>query len=289
MATLFYKSSFHFNIALMGKGFERYIWPGCTALVTGASSGMGLEYSRQLAAAGCHLVMVSNQKAELERYAEELHQSFSVETTPVFCDLARYEAADELGAICRARGIQIDILINNAGMFYFQELKGDTIRKGDLMLYLHVITPTRLCELFGEGMKQRGKGYILNVSSVAAGMYAPGLTLYSATKAYLKSFSKSFYYEMKPYGVSVTVVSPGAVSTGLYSVLPTLVKILDVAGKFGLVYSPHKLVRKALKAMFRRRRSVTPGWFNHFYAPAVNILPKCTVNRIWGKIAASEK
>ena len=77
MATLFYRSRFHFIIILMKKGFEKYIWSGCTALVTGASSGMGLEYSRQLAATGCHVVMVSNQKEELERYADELHQSFS--------------------------------------------------------------------------------------------------------------------------------------------------------------------------------------------------------------------
>lgn len=273
----------------MGKGFQKFLWSGSTAMVTGASSGMGLEYSRQLAASGCHVVMVSNQREELEKYAAELRRDFSVETTPIFCDLARYEAADELAAICEEKGLLIDILINNAGMFFFKELKGETIQKGDAMVYLHVVTPTRLCELFGEGMKKRGRGYILNVSSVVAGMYVPGLTLYGATKAYLRSFSKSLYYEMKPYGVSVTVVSPGAVATSLYRVLPTLVKILDVAGKFGLVYSPEKLVRKALKAMFRRRRSVTPGWFNHLYAPAVNVLPKCTVSRIWKKISASEE
>ena len=273
----------------MGKGFQKYIWTGCTALVTGASSGMGLEYSRQLAASGCNVVMVSNQKEDLERCAEELRGLFPAEITPIFCDLSRYEAAGELALICQEKGLQIDILINNAGMFFFKELKGETIQKGDAMVGLHVVTPTRLCEIFGEGMKQRGKGYILNVSSVAAGMYAPGLTLYSATKAYLKSFSKSFYYEMKPYGVSVTVVSPGAVSTGLYSVLPTLVKILDVAGKFGLVYSPQKLVKKALKAMFHRRRSIIPGWFNHLYAPTVNLLPKRAVSRIWRKIVVSEK
>lgn len=272
----------------MDKTFKRYLWSGCTALVTGASSGMGLEYARQLAASGCGVVMVSNQQQELEQCAAELKTAYSAKIWPVYCDLARNESADELFAICQEKGLQIDILINNAGMFFFKELKDEACEAGDKMLFLHVITPTRLCERFSEGMKQRGRGYILNVSSVAAGMYAPGLVMYSATKSYLRSFSKSWYYEMKPYGVSVTAVCPGAVSTGLYSVLPALVKILKVAGKFGLVYSPEKLVRKALKAMFRRRRCVTPGWFNLLFAPAVNALPKRLVSRIWRELKVED-
>ena len=266
------------------KNFQKYIWPGCTALVTGASSGMGLEYARHLAASGCRVVMVSNQQTELEQCAEELRKAYSAEIWPIYCDLARYEAADELFDICQQKGLEIDILINNAGIFFFKELKGEVCALGDKMLFLHVITPTRLCERFGEGMKARGRGYMLNVSSVTAGMSAPGLTLYAATKSYLRSFSKSLYYEMKPYGVGVTVVCPGAVSTGLYAVLPALVKILTVADKFGLVYSPEKLVRKALTAMFRRRRCIVPGWFNLLYAPAVNVLPKRTVSRVWRKV-----
>lgn len=181
-------------------------------------------------------------------------------------------------------GLEIDILINNAGMFFFEELEGDTCRKAEVMMGLHIHTPTMLCALFGNAMKRRGKGYILNVSSVAADMCAPGLTMYAATKSYLKSFSKSLYYEMRPYGVSVTAVCPGAVATGLYSVLPGLVRILKVAGKFGLVYSPEKLVRKALKAMLRRRRCVTPGFINLFFAPVVNALPRSAVVSIWKKI-----
>jgi short-subunit dehydrogenase len=245
---------------------------------------MGLEYARQLAASGCGVVMVSNQQQELEQCAVELKTAYSAKIWPVYCDLARNESADELFAICQEKGLQIDILINNAGMFFFKELKDEVCEAGDKMLFLHVITPTRLCERFAEGMKQRGRGYILNVSSVAAGMHVPGLVMYSATKSYLRSFSKSWYYEMKFYGVSVTAVCPGAVSTGLYKVLPTLVKILAIAGKFGLVYSPQKLVRKALKAMFRRRRCVTPGWFNLLFAPAVNALPKRLVSRIWREL-----
>lgn len=81
------------------------------------------------------------------------------------------------------------------------------------MLQLHVATPTRLMVLFGEAMKQRHRGFIVNMSSMTAQIPAPGITMYSATKAYLKSFSKSMYYEMRPYGVGVTTVLPAAVAT----------------------------------------------------------------------------
>ena len=260
-----------------------------TALVTGASSGMGLEYARQLAAAGCAVVMVSNQEEALMRCADELRSRFSADIWAKYLDLASPDAADELFRYCEENGLGIDILINNAGMFFFEELEGAACRKAEVMMMLHVYTPSRLCMLFGNAMKRRGGGYILNVSSVVAGMCVPGLTTYAATKSYLRSFSKALYYEMRPYGVSVTAVCPGAVATGLYSVLPALVKILEVAGKFGLVYSPEKLVRKALRAMFRGRRCVTPGFINHFFAPAVNAIPRFAVNRIWRKLNKQEK
>ena len=255
-----------------------------TALVTGASSGMGLAYARQLASSGCAVVMVSNQEDALMRCAEELRTQFSVDIWAKYLDLAQWEAADELFRFCEENGLKIDILINNAGMFFFEELEGEACRKAEVMMRLQVYTPSRLCMLFGNAMKRRGRGYILNVSSVVAGMCVPGLTVYAATKSYLRSFSKSLYYEMRPFGVSVTTVCPGAVATGLYSVLPALVKILSMAAKFGLVYSPEKLVRKALRAMFRRRRCVTPGFINHFFAPIVNAIPRFAVDRIWGKL-----
>lgn len=257
---------------------------GLTALITGASSGMGLEYSKQLASSGCNVLMVSNQEEKLLIESELVRSQYAVQVWTKYLDLADLSAADNLFFFCNEKGLQIDILINNAGIFFFEELQGDTCRKADLMLKLHVFTPTRLCELFGNSMKSRHFGYILNVSSVAAGMTVPGLTVYASTKSYLRTFSKSLYYEMKPYGVSVTTLAPGAVSTGLYSVLPGLVRVLDFAGKFGLVYSPAKLVRRALRALSHRRRFLTPGFINHFFAPAVNSLPKPIVAWIWNRV-----
>ena len=119
-------------------------------------------------------------------------------------NLATETAADELFAFCQNENMAMDILINNAGLFFFEELTTENESKALTMMRLHILTPSRLCVLFGEEMKKRGYGYIINMSSMAAQLPCPGITVYSATKAYLKSFGKSLYFEMKPYGVGVT-------------------------------------------------------------------------------------
>ena len=250
------------------------------ALITGGSSGMGLEYARQLAAKGYDLLLVSNQQEELARVAEELSQTYHVNVIGHFQDLATETAAEELFGFCQAENLQIDILINNAGMFFFEELSTVNEAKALTMLRLHVFTPTRLCILFGEQMKQRGIGYILNMSSMAAKLPCPGITVYSATKAYLKSFSKSLYFEMRPYGVGVTTVCPAAIATPLYKLKPSLLRL---GVKTGVIGTPRWLVRRALRRMFHHRRVVKPGLMNYYLPPLIAILPKWLVAKLWRK------
>lgn len=250
------------------------------ALITGGSSGMGLEYARQLAEMGCNLLLVSNQKEELEKVSEELGRSHSVQVIPRYQDLATETAAEELFAFCQAENLQIDILINNAGMFFFEELTLENQSKSLTMMRLHTFTPTRLCILFGEEMKRRGYGYLINMSSMAAKLPCPGITIYSATKAYLKSFGKSLYFEMRPYGVGVTTVCPAAIATPLYKLKPNL---LDFGVKIGLIGTPRWLVRRALRGMMRKKRVVKPGLMNYYLPPLIAILPKKLVDCLWQK------
>ena len=248
-------------------------------LVTGGSSGMGLEYARQLAQIGCNLLLVSNQKEELEKAANDL-KTEEIQVIPHYHDLATETAAEELLSFCQAENLQIDILINNAGMFFFEELTPENERKALTMMRLHAFTPTRLCILFGEEMKKRGYGYIINMSSMAAKLPCPGITVYSATKAYLKSFGKSFYFEMRPYGVGVTTVCPAAIATPLYKLKPSL---LNFGVKIGVIGTPQWLVRKALKGMMRKKRVVKPGFMNVYLPPLIAILPKALVAKLWQK------
>ena len=250
------------------------------ALVTGASSGMGLEYAKRLASMKHDLLLVSNQEEELVKVAQELSQEYGIQAIPRYQDLSLETAADDLFSFCQTENLPIDILINNAGMFFFAELSPENEQKSLKMLQLHVYTPMRLCILFGEEMKKRGHGYILNMSSMAAKLPCPGIAVYSATKAFLKSFSKSLYFEMRPYGVGVTTVCPGAIATPLYKIKP---KTMRLGVKIGLIGTPQWLVRRALRGMFRKRRVVKPGLMNYYLPPMVNALPKWLVAKLWRK------
>ena len=249
------------------------------ALITGGSSGMGLEYARQLAKMGSNLLLVSNQKEELVKVANDL-KTDEIQVIPHYQDLATETAAEELFAYCQTESLQIDILINNAGMFFFEELTPDNETKALTMMRLHTFTPTRLCILFGDSMKRRGYGYLINMSSMAAKLPCPGITIYSATKAYLKSFGKSLYFEMRPYNVGVTTVCPAAIATPLYKLKPSL---LNFGVRIGVIGTPQWLVRKALKGMMRKKRVVRPGFMNIYLPPLIAALPKALVVKLWQK------
>ena len=249
------------------------------ALITGGSSGMGLEYARQLAEIGCNLLLVSNQEEELEKAAKDLGRD-GIQVVSHYQNLATETAAEELLAFCQAENLQIDILINNAGMFFFEELTRENEAKALTMMRLHTFTPTKLCIRFGEEMKKRGYGYIINMSSMAAKLPCPGIAIYSATKAYLKSFGKSIYFEMRPYGVGVTTVCPAAIATPLYRLKPSL---LQFGVKIGVIGTPQWLVRRALKGMMRKKRVVKPGFMNIYLPPLIALLPHRLVEKLWQK------
>ena len=248
------------------------------ALVTGASSGMGLEFARQLAAKGYNLLMVSNEEAIHERAAElsSAHSDLQVES--LVRDLSKPDAARELYEYTHAQGIEIEVLINNAGVYHDRDILDDSEAFTQLILNLHMVTPAMLCYLFGQDMRNRRKGYILNVCSVTAKMAAQRLGTYGSTKAFLNNFTRSLHIELKPYGVCVTNVSPGAVDTGLYSIRPWMTRL----GKcFGIIVSPQTLVRRALRALFHGRSKVTvPAVFWHALTTVIQLIPTCLLRLI---------
>lgn len=250
------------------------------ALVTGASSGMGLIYADRLAAQGYDMLLVSNQEKELNETADRLVAKYGVHAIPRFQDLAVRDAADLLYSFCQLQAIEIDVLINNAGMFFFKELHPEDEGRVDAMMNLHMTTVTRMSMLFGENMKRRGHGHILIVSSLAAALPMPGITVYAATKAYLKNFGRSFYFEMRPYGVTVTTVCPAAIATPLYNLRDRLMK---TGIRLGIIWTPERLVKRTLRAMENGRRIIRPGFMNIYLPPLIAILPKCLVNRLWNK------
>ena len=241
---------------------------------------MGLEFSRELASRACDLVLVSNREDELTAAREALSKEFPVQVRTRFQDLARQEAAEELYGWCLSEGIVPDILVNDAGMFFFKELQVSDLDRVQAMINLHVTTVTRLCVLFGKQMKERKSGYILNVSSMAARIPAPGISVYSATKAYLRTFGRSYSFELEPYGVKMTTVCPAAIATPLYKLDP---KWMKVGVRIGLIRTPRWLVRRALRAMFRGRRVLSPAFMNVWLPALIAALPGPLESKIWKK------
>lgn len=241
---------------------------------------MGLEYAFQLAARGCDLVLVSNQKEELAAAADKIRAGHGVSVTPRFQDLAAWDAADQLYDFCKQQGLKVDILVLNAGFFFFKELQAADCGLASSMIGLHVNTNTRMSLLFGQDMKKAGKGNIVIMSSMTADIPAPGIAVYSASKAYLKSFGKSLYYEMRPYGVCVTTVLPAAIATPLYKLSD---KLMGIGVKTRLIRTPQSLVRKALKGMDRGRKTVKPGLLNVLLPGLISILPSWLIGELWKK------
>lgn len=251
------------------------------ALVTGGSSGIGLEFSRQLAEKGYDLIIVSNSREQLDAVCAPIAEEYGVRVIPRLQNLATGNAAEELMEWCDSQSVLPDILINNAGMFYFKELSPELMGKAEVMIGLHVTTPTKMCILFGDRMKQRGSGRILLVASMAARIPAPGIQVYSATKAYLRSFGESLSYELKPYGVTVTTLCPAAVATPLYGLKKGL---LNFGVAIRVIHTPQWLVRKALKGLFRGRRLMKPSIMNAYLPPMIKMLPSNLEQKIWDRI-----
>lgn len=242
------------------------------ALVTGASSGIGLEFARQLAARGYNLLIVSNEEAIRDR-AEELREAFSPQLSviPLVMDLSLQSSARELYEYTRTQEIEIEVLVNNAGVYHDRDILDDSEAFTSLILNLHMYTPAMLCYLFGQDMRAHKHGYILNVCSVTSKIVAQRLGTYASTKSFLAAFTRSLHIELKPYGVYVTNVSPGAVDTGLFNIRPWMTK----AGKcLGIIVSPETLARRGLRALFHGRSKVTiPAVFWHILTFIILLIP----------------
>jgi short-subunit dehydrogenase len=185
-----------------------------TALITGASSGIGKELARFHAAEGGDLVLVARREGVLNQLKQELESAYPITVTVVPADLAQADAAEKIFSATEAAGLRIDYLINNAGFgghgrFFERDLAADRE-----MMQVNMVTLTHLTHLYLQGMVQRRSGKILHVASTAAFIPGPLQAVYYATKAYVVSFSQAIAKELESTGVTSTVLCPGAVATG---------------------------------------------------------------------------
>ena len=247
------------------------------ALITGASSGCGFEYARIMAQKGYKLLIVNNEEAIHDK-ALLLRQDFGVEVVSLVRNLGVQDAAKELYDYCKQANIQVEVLINNAGVYHDRDFLDDSEAFNQLIFNLHMHTPAMLMYYFGQEMVKRSKGYILNMCSITADIAVQRLSTYGATKAFLSNFTRSVHIELKGKGVYVTNVTPGAINTGLYNIRPWLTKMGLV---LGYIVQPDYLARRAVKAMFLGRAKVTvPALWNHILLFLVALIPTCLLRLI---------
>lgn len=254
------------------------------AIVTGASSGIGYAFAEQLAKRGYNLLIVSNVP-EIEEAAKRLRrptpalpEGKEIEVIPLQMDLGQQSSARELYDYTRAHEMEVEVLVNNAGVYHDKDILDDSEGFTSLIMNLHMYTPAMLCYLFGQDMRARRHGYILNVCSVTAKMAVQRLGTYGGTKAFLAHFTRALHIELRKYGVKVTNVSPGAVDTGLYSISPALTKL----GKcLGIIASPERLARRGLFALFHGwAKTTVPTIFWQVLCFLILLIPTCVLRLI---------
>ena len=174
-----------------------------TALITGASSGIGEHFARQLASKKKDLVLVARSQDKLEKLAKELEEKEQVNTIVIVQDLTQTNAGQILYDAIEAQGLTIDVLINNAGFGDYGMFSDRPLSKQMKMIQLNIAVLTELTGLFLPDMKKRRKGAIVNVSSIAGFQPLPYMSVYAATKAFVLSFSEALWAENKDYGISI--------------------------------------------------------------------------------------
>jgi len=187
---------------------------GNTALVTGASSGIGVEFARYHASKGGDVVLVARSKDRLDELKSELESAHGISATVIAADLAQPDSAENIFAATEAAGLQIDILINNAGFGGHGKFHERDLAKDQAMMQVNMVSLVNLTHLYLQGMVNRNSGKILHVASTAAFMPGPLQAVYYATKAFVMSFSQAVAQELDGTNVTSTVLCPGAVATG---------------------------------------------------------------------------
>jgi len=189
-----------------------------TVLITGASSGIGLELAKCFAADGCRLILVARNTEALESLAKELRQAHQIEVRVLTADLSRPETPRRIFEELRSANISVDVLVNNAGFGANGAFAEIALPRQLEMLQVNITSLTELTGLFLPGMIQRKSGGILNVGSVAGFMPGPGMTVYFATKAFVLSFTEALAEELLGTGLNVSVLCPGATESNFSNV-----------------------------------------------------------------------
>jgi short-subunit dehydrogenase len=251
-----------------------------TALITGASAGLGAHFALALAKQGRDLILVARREDRLEQLADLVRERYGVTAHVIAADLAKRNAVAKLAEAVAGQGLTVDTLVNNAGFGArgaFAELDRAAQAR---MIDVNCGALVELCHVFLPAMLERRSGAILNVASTAAFQPGPWMAVYYASKAFVLSFSEALHEEVKDQGVRVTALCPG----------PTRTEFADVAGAADsdlfrrLAGSPEKVVADGLKALQANRAVAVSGAANKTMAASIRLTPRGLARRIAGSL-----
>ena len=243
---------------------------GKWALITGASSGLGLELADLLAAQKVNLVLVARRQESMEKLASDLRRKYGVDVRVETIDLASPGAASRLKSSLDARSVAIDILLNNAGYGLHGDFLETPIERIVDMIQLDITALTELTYLFGRDMATRRSGHILLVASLLAFQAVPSYAAYAATKAYVLALGEALHDELRPHGVVVTSLCPGHTATGFDAAAGATTSALLRL----LTMKPRPVAASGMRALLQGKAMVVAGLSNKMAAFSNRLMPR---------------
>ena len=257
-----------------------------TALITGASNGIGLELAKVHASKGGDLVLVARNKSKLDELKTELENQYKVSVYTIGKDLSAINSAQEVYDETTKQNIQIDYLINNAGFGDFGMFVETEWNKELQMINLNITTLTQFTKLYLQDMVKRRSGKIMNVASTAAFQSGPTMAVYFATKAYVLSFSEAVNNEVSDKGVTITTLCPGATESG-FQAAAAMEESNLVKGK--KLPTSKEVAEYGYAAMMKGKTVAIHGLMNWIMANSVRFIPRAIVVKVTRKIQGNTK
>ena len=239
-------------------------------IITGASEGLGKAFALELAKRNHNLVLVALPSSGLSDLASFIERNFDVDVFIVETDLSTKENCIDLFNKIKEAKLQINMLINNAGMGGYYWFNEKSVEFYQLQIALNITTPTLLIKLFLDELINNGPSHILNVSSLSGFFSMPRKQVYAATKSYMRYFSLSLHQELKQRGVQVSVVCPG----GIKSRLPIILQAKDKKGmaKWSILH-PEEVASYTIEKMMSSQKLIIPGFWNRFFLMLDKLMP----------------
>lgn len=248
-----------------------------TTLITGASSGIGEEFARQLAARKENVLLVARSEDKLAALCAKLSGAHKVDAQYIAQDLADADAAQKLLAETERRGLSVELLINNAGFGAMGDFAQLDLERALQMVDLNIKALVALTYCYLAPMRERKQGAIINVASTAAFQGVPYMAVYAATKAFVLSLSEALWEENRAYNIKVMALCPGVTDTNFFDAAQSAVK-----PPMRLAQTPEQVVKTALRGLARGKSHIISGWSNYFMTEAERLVPRWVVERMAG-------